>query len=141
MPSTAFNHVGISVRDLEREASFYTDAFDLREEFRFTVEAEGIHAVILRSPDGWAVELMTHPASVPHDRYDTIGDSLRLQGMNHFCLEVEDIAAVHDRLVELGGRSIVSPSPAPHPAITFAYVADPEGHFVELIHIAPGAVL
>lgn len=139
--SAIFNHVGLSVADLDREVAFYTDAFGLHEEFRFEVEQEGIEAVVLRSDDGWGIEIMSRTDSVPRARYDSPNANLRTQGYGHFCLRVDDIHGLYERLLSLGATTIAAPGPAPHPAITFCHVADPEGHFVELIQIPEGLEL
>lgn len=139
--TTAFNHLGLSVANVDAQVAFYSAAFGLREEFRFRIEEEGIDAVILRSPDGWGIEIMSRPDSTPRARYDSPNTNLRSQGYGHFCLRVDDIHAVHERLLTLGASTITAPGPAPHPAITFSYLADPEGNFVELIHIPEGLEL
>lgn len=139
--TAVFNHIGLSVENLDDEVAFYSKAFGLTEEFRFRIEEEGIEAVILRSSDGWGIEIMTRAGSVPRARYDTPNTNLTSQGYGHFCLRVDDIHGIHAQLLAAGAREIVPPSPAPHPAITFSYVADPEGHFVELIHVPEGVTL
>jgi catechol 2,3-dioxygenase-like lactoylglutathione lyase family enzyme len=139
--TTVFNHMGLSVQDVDSEVAFYTAAFGLREEFRFEIEAEGVRAVVLRSPDGWGIEIIALNGSEPRDRYDTPHANLMTQGYGHFCLRVDDIHASHERLVALGAREITPPVPGPHPAVTFSYLADPEGHFFELIQYSEEAGL
>ncbi len=138
---TVFNHVGLSVSDIEREAAFYRDAFGLTEEFRFRIEDDALDAIVLRSEDGWGVELLSRPDSAPRSRYSSPNANVATQGFGHLCLRVDDIHTVHARLLELGATTISAPGPGPHPAVTFSYVADPEGHFVELLQVADGATL
>jgi catechol 2,3-dioxygenase-like lactoylglutathione lyase family enzyme len=139
--TTVFNHMGLSVQDIDGEVAFYTEAFGLVEEFRFEIEAEGVRAVVLRSPDGWGIEIISRAGSEARPRYDTPHANLLTQGYGHFCLRVDDIHARHERLVGLGAREITPPAPGPHPAVTFSYLADPEGHFFELIQYSEGAGL
>lgn len=138
---TVFNHVGLSVADIDREVAFYRDVFGLTEEFRFRIEADAVDAVVLRSPDGWGIELLSHPDSAPRPRYDSPNTNVGTQGFGHLCLRVDDIHALHERLLEHGATTISAPGPGPHPEVLFSYVADPEGHFVELIQVPDGALL
>jgi glyoxylase I family protein len=55
------------------------------------------------------------------------------QGFGHIALRVDDVDALHDRLVDLGATSVMSPRPAPVSDSRMAYVADPEGNFIELL--------
>ena len=138
---TVFNHVGLSVADLDREVAFYRDAFGLTEEFRFRIEEDALDAVVLRSADGWGIELLSRPDSEPRNRYDSPNTNAATQGFGHVCLRVDDIHATHARLLELGATTVAAPGSGPHPAVQFSYVADPEGHFVELIEFAPEVTL
>lgn len=140
--SGRFDHVGLSVASLDTAVEFYQRGFSLREEFRFTIEAQSMTAVILRSPKGWAIELMHRPdsgrtAGIHGDPNSAVLD----RGYGHFCLRVDDLDAVFGRLIELGATEIVAPMGSPHPEIRFSYVADPEGNLVELINIPAGVVL
>jgi catechol 2,3-dioxygenase-like lactoylglutathione lyase family enzyme len=137
-----FDHVGLSVASLDTAVGFYQRGFSLREEFRFTIEAQSMTAVILRSPQGWAIELMHRPDSGRTARTHGDPNSAVLdRGYGHFCLRVDDLDAVFSRLLELGATEIVAPRVSPHPEIRFSYVADPEGNLVELISIPAGVVL
>ncbi len=48
-------HVALTVRNLEESARWYSDLFDLHEVFR--EEAPHRRAVVLASPDGWAMHI------------------------------------------------------------------------------------
>ncbi|WP_217567247.1 VOC family protein [Streptomyces sp. GbtcB7] len=139
--TTAFDHVGLSVRDLDAAVVFYTKALGLTEEFRFEVEAQGMHAVVLRSPDGYAVELMSRPDSVPSPPAADPDAAVLQQGYGHFCLRVSDLDGLYGRVLAAGASVIVPPGQAPHPDVRFGYLADPEGNLIELIQIRAGATL
>jgi catechol 2,3-dioxygenase-like lactoylglutathione lyase family enzyme len=141
-PATALDHVGLSVRDLEAAISFYRNAFGLAEEFRFTVDGAGMTAVVLRSEDGWAVELMHRSDSVdPVARYAQPDEAVRNRGYGHLCVRVQELETVFERLLAAGATVVVPPGPARHPAVRFSYVADPEGNLLELVHFRAGVDL
>jgi len=142
-PATTVDHVGISVGDLNTAVTFYSAAFGLVEEFRFAVEEAGpMHAVILRSPDGWAVELMHRPDSVePQRRYAQPDQAVLNRGHGHLCLRVRDLDDSYQQILAAGASVVVPPGPARHPAVRYAYAADPDGNLLELIHVHADGVL
>ncbi|SEE57105.1 glyoxylase I family protein [Streptomyces sp. 3213] len=139
--TTAIDHVGLSVRDLDAAVVFYTKALGLTEEFRFEVEDQRMRVVVLRAADGYAVELMSRPDSVPSPPASDPNSAVLRQGYGHFCLRVTDLDGLYDRVLAAGASVIVPPGPAPHPDVRFGYLADPEGNLIELIQIREGATL
>jgi catechol 2,3-dioxygenase-like lactoylglutathione lyase family enzyme len=136
---SAVDHVGLSVGDLAAATDFYTKALDLDEEFRFEVSEVNMEAVILRSPDGWAIELMTRPDSTEPPRWDEPHDAVKTRGYGHVCVRVDsELEEWFERFVGAGGRPIVSPRIGPHPRVMFSYAADPEGNLVELVQFLDG---
>jgi catechol 2,3-dioxygenase-like lactoylglutathione lyase family enzyme len=136
---SAVDHVGLSVGDLAAATDFYTKALDLVEEFRFEVPEVTMEAVILRSPDGWAIELMTRPDSTEPPRWQEPHDAVRTRGYGHVCVRVNaELEGWFERFVEAGGRPVVTPRIGPHPQVMFSYAADPEGNLVELVQFLEG---
>jgi catechol 2,3-dioxygenase-like lactoylglutathione lyase family enzyme len=140
---TGFFHGGVTVRDMDRSLVFYRDGLGLEIEFDRMLGApylkevldlafDAIRAVYLRVPGGGFVELLEYQgiermpaASRPCD-----------PGSGHLCLYVDDVASIHARLVELGFRArsadVVAITAGPNEGARSAYVADPDGYFVEL---------
>jgi catechol 2,3-dioxygenase-like lactoylglutathione lyase family enzyme len=137
----AVDHIGVSVHNLEGAIAFYTAALDLTEEFRFSVVEHDLDAVILRGEDGLGIELLRRTGSKPKPRAADQDAAVLQQGYGHFCLRVDDLQAAVDKLVNAGAGIVVPPSPAPHPAVRFAYLDDLEGNLIELIHVAAGVDL
>ncbi len=48
--------------------------------------------------------------------------------------DVTDLDAAYDRAVARGARPVMAPCPSPEPGVRMAFVADPEGNLVELLH-------
>ena len=146
---TGFFHGGITVDDMERSLVFYRDGLGLEQEFDRILDApylkavlglefDHIRAVYLRIPGGGFVELLQYAgierlsaASRPCDF-----------GAGHLCLYVDDVAAIHARLVGLGfsARSpdVVDITAGPNAGARSVYMADPDGYAVELFQKRPG---
>ena len=140
---TGFFHGGITVSDMDRALVFYRDGLGLEQEFDRVLDApyvkavlgldfDHIRAVYLRVPGGGFVELLEYhgiermsAASRPCDH-----------GAGHLCLYVDDVDAMHARLVGLGfaARSpdTVEITAGPTRGARSCYMADPDGYAVEL---------
>jgi lactoylglutathione lyase len=146
---TGYFHGGITVRDMERSLVFYRDGLELEIEFDRILDGaylkevlalpfEHIRAVYFRLPGGGFVELLEYhgieqlsAASRPCD-----------YGGGHLALYVDDVQAVHDRLVGLGfparHSGVTDITTGPNAGARSAYVADPDGYYIELFQKAPG---
>ena len=147
---TGFFHGGITVDDMDRSLAFYCDGLGLKVEVDWILDApyvkellgiafDAIRGVFLCIPEGGSVELLEYrgiermaAASRPCD-----------PGAGHLCLYVDDVAAVHRRLTELGFRArsvgVVDITAGPNAGARSVYIADPDGYYVELFQKrAPG---
>jgi catechol 2,3-dioxygenase-like lactoylglutathione lyase family enzyme len=147
---TGFFHGGITVGEMDRSLVFYRDGLGLEIEFDRMLDApylkevlgmsfDAIRAVYLRIPGGGFVELLEYrgiermsAASRPCD-----------PGAGHLCFYVDDVAAVHGRLGELGfharSAGVIDITAGPNAGARSAYIADPDGYYVELFQKRPGA--
>ena len=147
---TGFFHGGITVDEMDRSLTFYRDGLGLEIEFDRMLDApylkevlglsfDAIRAVYLKIPGGGFVELLEYrgierlpAASRPCD-----------PGAGHLCLFVDDVEAVHDRLAGLGfdarSASVVDITAGPNAGARSAYIADPDGYYIELFQQRPGA--
>jgi glyoxylase I family protein len=48
--------------------------------------------------------------------------------------DVTDLDAAYDRALARGARPVMPPCPAPEPGVRMAFIADPEGNLIELLH-------
>jgi len=138
----ALNHVGISVADLERSLCFYRDGFDMRvvenqpfggsryDQLLGLSNAIGRTAVLERP--NFQVELFEfhHPSPLPMAPSRPVSN----HGISHFCLEVEDIHSVYERL-RLAGASFHCPPLRFAGIATATYGRDPDGNVFELIEM------
>ena len=130
----SYDHVGLNVDDFDGMTDWYCDAFGLGVEFRFALDHVDLTGAMLLSPAGWRLELLHRPGSVPGIQADSPVVAPLTRGFGHFALDVDDVDATYDRLLQAGAGDRLSPRPSPEPGVRMAYVADPEGNLVELLH-------
>jgi catechol 2,3-dioxygenase-like lactoylglutathione lyase family enzyme len=131
--SGRFDHVGLTVADLAAMTSWYAAAFGLEVELEFALDQVDFRGVMLKSPDGWRIELL-------HRRGNTAGlqaadpvEAALTRGFGHVALDVPAVDPAYDALVAAGATDRMSPRPSPEPGVRMAYVADPEGNLIELL--------
>ncbi len=106
---TGFFHGGITVSDMDRSLVFYQDGLGLEQEFDRILDGpylktvlglafDHIRAVYLRIPGGGFVELLEY---VGIERFPAASRPCDY-GAGHLCLYVDDVQAMHARLVALG---------------------------------------
>lgn len=119
------DHVTLVVKDLQRSRRFYCDVLGMRDVERpgfsfagswFQAGPTQIHLILEHEQSGPAGPGGGEPASSRN---------------HHFAFEVEDAAACAERLKELGVPIVSGPKQRPDGAIQ-TFVADPDGHLVEL---------
>lgn len=131
---TALDHIGLSVRDLEAQAEWYSRALGLTPLEPGGIPAIGLRVVFLVDPDdGWALELLHRPGSQPGLQAVTAPEAVLTQGYGHICLRVTDVDALYERLIAAGASPIMPPGESPVSGVRMAFVADPEGHFIEML--------
>jgi lactoylglutathione lyase len=128
-----FDHVGLSVADLDRQAAWYCAAFGLVEANPFEVAPLGLHGTFVIGEPGLAIELLERAGSVPGIQAADQAEALLTRGYGHICLRVDDVDAVHARLLALGAGERMPPQAAPEPGVRMSFVCDPEGNLIELL--------
>ncbi|MCW2841591.1 MAG: hypothetical protein JWR55_3074 [Aeromicrobium sp.] len=134
-----FDHVGITVADLDTATAFFV-GLGLQVEGTGSVEGEfietvcgipGAHSqiVMLRSPDGYRLELATFvsPDHVPGSPAAMANEL----GIRNVSFEVEDLQAAVDA-VAADGYGLVGGIGEYQGAVLMAYVRGPEGIVVSL---------
>jgi lactoylglutathione lyase len=134
--SLVFDHVGLSVADLERSIEFYERAFGFTPEFRFKLDPHPIEGAMLLHESGVRLELFSHDDGHAGLQATTPIEALATRGYGHFALSAADIARPFDRAVAVGARPVLTPRPSPEPGVRFAFLADPEGNLIELVERA-----
>jgi catechol 2,3-dioxygenase-like lactoylglutathione lyase family enzyme len=128
-----FDHVGLSVANLDAQVAWYCAAFDLTEASPFEVAPLGLRGAFVIGEPGLAIELLERAGSVPGIQATNQAEALLTRGYGHICLRVEDVDVVHARLLGMGASERMSPQPAPEAGVRMSFVSDPEGNLIELV--------
>ena len=128
-----FDHVGINVADLPAMTKWYAAALGLEVEFEFALEQFEFSGVMLRSPDGYRVELLHRVGNAPGIQVQRPLDAPLTRGLGHLALTVDDLEGTHRDLLAAGATERMPPSQSPEPGVRMAFVADPEGNLIELV--------
>jgi lactoylglutathione lyase len=134
-----FDHVGLSVADLEGQAAWYCAAFGLTESTPFEVPPLGLRGTFVVGAPGLAIELLERQGSAPGIQAADQAEALLTRGYGHICLRVADVDTVHARLLALGAGERMPPQASPEPGVRMSFVSDPEGNLIELLD-RPGPV-
>jgi lactoylglutathione lyase len=130
-----FDHAGLAVADLAAETAWFCEVFGLVPELRLRVESLDLSIEMLIHPGhGYRVELLHRPGSEPWRKPRTPAEAALRQGYGHVAFDVADLDAAYERAVGCGARPVMPPGPSPEAGVRMAFVADPEGNLVELLH-------
>jgi lactoylglutathione lyase len=133
MTSGTFDHVGLNVADLDAMARWYAAALGLEVEFEFQLDHLEFSGVMLRSPQGYRLELLHRSGSTAGIQAATPVDAALTRGYGHLALDAPLVDEAYDKLLAAGAADRMSPRPSPEPGVRMAYVADPEGNLIELL--------
>jgi catechol 2,3-dioxygenase-like lactoylglutathione lyase family enzyme len=136
MPAFRFDHVGLSVADLDAQRRFYGDALGLTEVAEtFEMPAAHVRSTILRADNGLQIELIERGGSAPQEFADPF-DGAGTQGYFHWAVYVDDLDSAFASVLCAGAHQVSAPADAVRAGMRFAYVKDPEGNLLELIQPA-----
>ena len=122
---TAYAFTKIIVADLAAMERFYCDTLGLRVQARIAVDKPGYvirETVLVVGESGTLLNLVQHldrPCPAPGEA--VVG------------LSVDDMDAVIDAATGAGGSVVAPPVDIPDHMLKIAYIADPEGHMLELL--------
>jgi len=129
-----FDHVGLSVADLEVEQRWYQKTLGFSEVVEhFELAQPPVRTVILQHANGTRVELIERKGATRARAFTDPLDAASSEGYSHLALDVDDLDKVFAALSTGGGAGVWPPAPAVKPGARFAYVKDPEGNLLELI--------
>jgi lactoylglutathione lyase len=129
------DHAGLAVADLAAARSWYCALLGLEPELTLRVDALGLDIEMLIHPEhGYRLELLHRPGSAGDSKPANPGEAALREGYGHVAFDVTDLDAAYDRAVTRGAKPVMPPGPSPEPAVRMAWVTDPEGNLVELLH-------
>ncbi len=134
-PGARLDHVGLAVADLAAAAAWFCEVFGLVPELTLRVEPLDLSIEMLIHPrHGYRLELLHRPGSVAAGKPGTPAEAALREGYGHVAFDVTDLDAAYDRAVARGARPVMPPGPSPEAGVRMAFVADPEGNLIELLH-------
>lgn len=137
---TAFHHVGISVRDMEKAKDFYCNTLGFSivwehpertgEALQKVVGLPGalMHITMIEGY-GMRIELFKYITPAGRDR----GEQRQCDfGLIHIALKVKDARAIY---ADLAGKGVLFNSPPQdlRPGVVALYMRDPEGNTIEIM--------
>jgi catechol 2,3-dioxygenase-like lactoylglutathione lyase family enzyme len=140
IPGIRFDHVSISVADLDAQVAWYQRALGFAEVVeRYELTEPPVRTAILQAAPGIRIELIERVESERTGEYSDPLDMTRSQGYGHWAVDVDDLDAAFAWLIDAGATEVWPPADAVAPGARFGYVKDPEGNLIELIQPAtPG---
>ena len=134
-PVARLDHVGLAVGDLQAAVSWFCEVFGLVPELTLRVDALDLSIEMLVHPVyGYRLELLHRPGSLAGRKPGTPGEAALREGYGHVAFDVTDLDGAYHRAVTRGARPVMPPRPSPEPGVRMAFVADPEGNLIELLH-------
>lgn len=132
---SGIHHVGIVVESIEASAAWYIDKLGFERLYAFAFP--GVQAAFIGRGD-LKIELFQNEQAAPmaeeRRRSET---NLRIGGINHFAIEVSDLAATIVALQEKGVEVVSMPREVPNGGGSrFAFIHDNEQMLVELFQPA-----
>jgi lactoylglutathione lyase len=129
---SSVGHIGIKVKNLEKSIAFYTETMGFPEMFRLHRDDGRVWLVYLRITDDQYLEIF--PEAI-QDRAPEPENN----GINHFCLTVENIEEIVHQL-EAKGVALYWPLKTGADNNRQAWVQDPDGNRIELMEMASNAL-
>lgn len=131
------HHVAVRVPDFAAAKRWYVEKLDFRVVHEWSYEDQHLAYIAPPTDDGFFVELLGDgkPHPIPKPVYTDLGDSLRLAGFHHYCLNVSDIEATVTELRARGVNIVTEPFELPAISRRLAFLADPWGNLIELAQL------
>jgi lactoylglutathione lyase len=129
---TGYAHVAIKVSDLGRSLDFYVGKLGFAEMMRLYNDKGETWLVYLRITDTQYLEIFPGAES---DR----APGWNANGMNHMCLESDDVAGLV-RELEAQGIQLLMPLKLALDGNWQAWIEDPDGNRIELMQMAPDSM-
>lgn len=131
MNTSGIHHIGIVVESIEASAAWYGEKLDFERLFDYGWP--GVKAAFIGRGD-LQIELFQNEQAAPMDAERRAAETnLRIGGINHFAIAVDDLDATVAQLREAGVTIVSPPREVPNSGGSrFAFIHDNEQMLVEL---------
>ena len=131
------HHVAVRVPDFAAARRWYVEKLDFRVVHEWPYADQHLAYLAPATDDAFFIELLGdgEPGPIPKPTYRDLGDSLRLAGFHHFCLNVASIDNTIAELRRRGVAIVTEPFELPVIGRRLAFLADPWGNLIELAQV------
>lgn len=131
------HHAAVRVPDFAAAKTWYVEKLDFRVVHEWPYEDQHLAYLAPATDDGFYLELLGDgsPRPIPKPVYTDLGDSLRLAGYHHICLQVASVDATVAELRRRGVTIVTEPFVLPVISRRLAFLADPFGNLIELAEV------
>lgn len=131
------HHVAVRVPDFEAARAWYVDKLNFRVIHEWPYADQRLAYLAPATDENFYIELLGDgtPGPIPKPVYNDLGDSLRLAGYHHFCLNVDSIDDTVAELRKRGVTIVTEPFELPVIYRKLAFLADPWGNLIELAQV------
>lgn len=131
IPGIRFDHVSISVADLDAQVAWYQQVLGFTEVVeQYELPKPPIRTAVLQAAPGIRIEMIERGGSWRTGKYSDPLDMRRSQGYGHWAVDVDDLDAAFAWLLYAGATQVWPPADAVAPGARYAYVKDPEGNLI-----------
>ncbi|CAG9181643.1 VOC family protein [Cupriavidus pampae] len=131
------HHVAVRVPSFDIAVQWYTEMLDFRVAHRWTYADQRLAYLAPANDNEFFIEILGdgEPLPIPKPTYSDLGDSLRLAGYHHFCINVDEMDATVAELRRRGVQIVTEPFELPVIGRRLAFIADPFGNLIELADV------
>ena len=131
------HHVAVRVPDYEKAKRWFVEKVDFRVIHEWPYADQKLAYMGPPTDDHFYIELLGdgNPGPIPKPVYIDLGDSLRLAGYHHFCLNVDSVDETLAELRRRGVTIVTEPFELPVISRRLAFFADPFGNLIELAQV------
>ncbi len=128
---TRIGHIAVFAKDIEKTAAFYREVLGLSEAFRMYNKDKSVGSVHMFVAPSQYIEIFP-------DGEDPSLKEAR-SGYHHICLEVDDINAAAEAMMEKGAPADSEIKKGLSGCIQF-WTHDPDGNSIEIMELPPGCM-
>jgi lactoylglutathione lyase/glyoxylase I family protein len=131
------HHVAVRVPSFEAAIAWYTQKLDFRVVHEWPYTDQKLAYIAPPNDNDFFIEILGdgNPPPIPKPVYSDLGDSLRLAGYHHFCINVDDMERTVAELRRRGVEIVTGPFELPVIGRKLAFIADPFGNLIELAQV------
>ncbi|WP_457640421.1 VOC family protein [Persephonella sp.] len=126
------HHISISVKDPEESKRFY-ETLGFKEIFRWSSEDGNLTIIHLKLSDIFLEIFSFKNSKEKPDFTENLWEDLKVRGIKHFALKVDDINKTREFFIKKGIISDKIEITEGKTGILYFFIKDPDGIFIEIV--------